>query len=122
MTMTILGTNTPPTALPDEIVLQEGSGATNVTALLLANDSDGDSNQTSTLALNGIALTNTTGSLKFTNGIVTYAPSVGLDLVAGQLANDRFLYIVRDQQGLTATSSATVTIIGVNDAPVATND
>src|SRR6185436_8099062 len=58
MTVTILGTNTPPTAVADEIVLQENAGATNVTALLLANDSDADTNQTASLVVNGIALTN----------------------------------------------------------------
>ncbi|MDF1751216.1 MAG: PKD domain-containing protein [Verrucomicrobiales bacterium] len=53
------------------------------------------------------------------NGGVTYDPNGQFDyLQAGESATDTFEYTVRDKFGLESTATVTVTINGVNDAPV----
>ena len=51
----------------------------------------------------------------------TGAPSAG-QLAPGETATDSFTYTVTDNNGLSSTKTATVTITGQNDAPVAVND
>ena len=40
----------------------------------------------------------------------------------GEQASESFTYTVADRGGLTSTAEVTVTVTGVNDAPVAAND
>jgi len=56
-------------------------------------------------------------------GTIQYDPNGAFaSLAAGQTAIDHFTYSVVDNNGASATQTATVTIIGQNDAPVANAD
>lgn len=56
------------------------------------------------------------------DGTFSYSPNGKFEsLAAGQTATDTFKYTVSDGQGGSATKTATVTITGANDAPLAQN-
>jgi Ca2+-binding RTX toxin-like protein len=104
--------NTPsggPTANPDTAVTDED---TPVTIDVLTNDSDPTSQP----------LTVTTATS--TNGTVTIRPDGRLDYTPNGNYNgpDTITYTVRDPDGNTATSTVTVTVRPVNDAPEANDD
>ena len=113
----------PPNAAPDAVndaaaVTEDQLGVINV----LTNDSTGGDVGDS-LTVSGVAATSSLGVALSVNanGTVNYnaAGSAYLQtLKAGQTITDSFTYTVTDQGGLTDTATATVTITGVNDAPV----
>ncbi len=55
-------------------------------------------------------------------GVVYSVDNAFQNLRAGQTATERFHYTMSDTAGALATNWVTVTVQGVNDAPVATND
>src|SRR5262249_46065128 len=69
--------------------------------------------------------TGTVGTVAFDAGTqtLTYSADAASQdaLAAGQTATDTFSYTVSDTQGATSTASVTVTVTGVNDAPVVAN-
>ncbi|WP_282340859.1 retention module-containing protein [Pseudomonas sp. PS02288] len=95
---------------------------------LLANDTDADGDTLTVTQINGSNLTSgaitlASGALLVAsaNGSFSYDPNGKFDgLKAGQVATDTFTYTVSDGHGGTDTATATITIIGTNDAPVAT--
>jgi VCBS repeat-containing protein len=59
------------------------------------------------------------------DGSFNYDPSTSKSLNGlsqGQTGKDSFAYTIRDPNGATSTATVSLTITGVNDAPVATND
>jgi VCBS repeat-containing protein len=91
------------------------------TANVLANDSDPDGPGTFT-----IVSFDTTGTLGLVthhgDGTFHYDPSGQFNhLLPGQTASDTFRYTIRDNDGATDTATVTVTVTGVNDAPVVIN-
>ena len=53
------------------------------------------------------------------DGTFSYDPNGQFDsLGLGQTATDTFAYTVADNHGASSTATATVTVIGQNDAPV----
>jgi VCBS repeat-containing protein len=108
----------PPVAGADAAVTSEDAP---VTFDLLANDSDPDGDA---LTLASVS----TGGLKGTvslgaGGAVTYRPGAEHQgLGAGESTTETFTYLVQDQALNTTRGTATVTITGVNDAPVASGD
>ncbi|HPI61099.1 VCBS domain-containing protein, partial [Zoogloea sp.] len=125
--------NDPPVAIAD-------TGSTDQNTLLskdaasgvLTNDSDidgGSLNVTSIsfgsgsgvpVASGGTTVNGAFGSLLIApNGSYTYTPGdAAKALVAGQSANDVFTYSVSDGNGGTATTTLTIQVNGLNDAPV----
>ena len=105
---------------------------TAVSGDVLANDTDPDQGDTRTVvSVNGSAaavgqtMTLASGARLTVNadGTFTYDPTGALDgLRAGQTAVDAFIYVMADGGGLTSSATATVTVTGVNDAPVAVAD
>ena len=99
---------------------------------LLANDSDPESDAISVTAVNGhqmvgnsITLTLGSGAEVKVNTDGTYLydeNSAFGSLGEGQTAQDSFTYDVTDSHGATSTATATITLSGVNDAPVAIAD
>jgi VCBS repeat-containing protein len=99
---------------------------------VLTNDSDidgGSLNVTSIsfgsgsgvpVASGGTTVNGAFGSLLIApNGSYTYTPGdAAKALVAGQSANDVFTYSVSDGNGGTATTTLTIQVNGLNDAPV----
>jgi uncharacterized repeat protein (TIGR01451 family) len=107
LVITVDAVNDPPVAQDDGLSAgEDGSGTTDV----LANDSDpnGDTlNVTSTTdPANGSVVDND-------DGTVTYTPDPDFN------GNDSFDYTVSDGRGGTDTATVAVTVISVNDAPVA---
>jgi VCBS repeat-containing protein len=118
--LAVINTNDAPIAANDGFALLENATTVNLSAAVLANDSDpdiGDSRR--------ISAVNTTGTLGTVNfdpisqSLVYAANGSAFDVLrAGATATDTFGYIVSDAAGATAMAAVTMTIAGVNDAPV----
>jgi len=121
VTVTVTGINDAPTAVADSAATDEDSP---VTIDVLGNDLDPDSG--AALVLVEVD----TASLFFDlpvsvepDGSVTFDPSGRLDLMPeGATVTDSFGYTMADEHGVTSSATVTVTITGVNDAPVAVDD
>lgn len=111
--------NSPPTAADDLVTVDENSQS-DLTADLLANDTDPDGD---TLTVTAIDDTGVLGAVSLSNGVVTYEATSFFDFLSvGDTAPDQFGYTVSDGKGGTDTAIVDVTINGVNDAPVAEPD
>ncbi len=127
ITLTITGVNDAPDAVDDAVVTDEDSAAG---GLLLENDDDvDDSDVIFVSAVNGVALSGTitlaSGALLDVTetGSFTYDPNGAFEtLASGEVATDGFEYTISDGNGGFDTASVTITIEGVNDAPVAVDD
>ncbi|MFP5246288.1 MAG: Ig-like domain-containing protein, partial [Thermoanaerobaculia bacterium] len=80
-----------------------------LTINVLANDTDPNGDALIVVSATGPTAVNADGTISYTP-----APNAN--------GTDTFTYVVRDPHGVTATGRVTVTIVAVNDAPVATND
>jgi VCBS repeat-containing protein len=119
VTMTITGVNDGPAAVADTGNAVEDGGA--VTVDVLANDTDVDAGDTKTLV--SVDATGTVGAISIVDGKVSYDPGAHFQsLGAGATATDTFSYTMKDSAGALSTASVTLTITGVNDAPVALAD
>lgn len=113
-------TNTPPVALADAINVSE-DGTTGVPAsVLLANDIDADGDGLIIQSING---SGSNGTVSLVDGDVRYTAGAAYQyLQAGETANDSFSYTVSDGKGGTSTANVTVTVLGANDGPTASDD
>lgn len=86
---------------------------------LLANDREFDGD---TIVITAVDATSTAGaSVSFDGTTVSYDPGAIFDSLAeGEVATDTFTYTVDDGLGGSDVATVTVTITGVNDAPVIT--
>jgi Bacterial Ig domain/Bacterial cadherin-like domain/RTX calcium-binding nonapeptide repeat (4 copies) len=121
-TITLTGVNDAPEAGNDTNATGENSP---VSGNVLANDADIDQGDTLTVsAVNGVTLAS--GALLTVNadGGYTYDPNGAFEsLGVNQTATDSFTYVANDSHGASSnTATATITITGVNDAPVAQAD
>jgi VCBS repeat-containing protein len=86
---------------------------------LLANDIDADNDS---LAVHSVSATSASGAVVTLSGTnITYDPThvTALQALAvGETATDTFDYTVSDGHGGTDTATVTLTVAGVNDAPV----
>lgn len=111
--------NQMPVAHDDSYLTDEDTPFT--TGNVMENDSDPDGDP---LGIESIDLTGTTGEVTNNgDGTFVYDPNSQFEyLAAGEIEGDTFQYTIADSQGLTATAVVTITINGVNDAPVALAD
>jgi VCBS repeat-containing protein len=120
VTVTILGPNTPPTAVNDNATTDE---ETSITINVLLNDDDFDGQA---IRLVGIDVTslNTRGKVIVSGNSVIYDPNDQFETLAfgGPQGIDKFTYRIADTQGGEAVGTVTVTINGVNDPPIGVND
>lgn len=118
VTLTVTGTNDAPVAVADTAAATEDAPA--VTGSVATNDSDVDAGTTLTYALAapvaGLTL-NANGTYSFDPSNAAYQP-----LAAGATQVVVANYTVSDGAGGTANSTLTITLTGVNDAPVAVAD
>jgi len=105
--------NDVPSADDDTVDATEDT-PTDVTAQLLANDTDADGD---TLAVSGVS-NPTGGSVDLTAGVVTFTPTADL---CGD-GQGSFDYDISDGHGGSDSASVTVDLTCVNDAPVAVDD
>ncbi len=141
VTINLTNANEGPAAVLDTATAIEaggtanGTAGTNPTGNVLTNDTDVDAGDTKTVAgvaagvvgsasTNvGLAVNGSYGSITIVaNGTYTYtvnnSNATVQALAVGQSINDVFTYTMQDAGGLTSTTQITVTIQGVNDAPV----
>jgi VCBS repeat-containing protein len=135
LTVTVTGTNDAPVAVADVAAVTEDAESNPVSGNVLTNDSDVDSTDTHTVSAvtggtdNGMTITKvgTYGTLVITKatGDYTYTLANGQAnvqaLADGQQVSDVFTYTNSDNHGGSSSSTLTVTITGVNDAPVVTS-
>ncbi|MBR0869030.1 tandem-95 repeat protein [Bradyrhizobium tropiciagri] len=114
-TVTIHGENDAPVAAAITGAANEDTGNP---VSLTASWTDIDAGDTHTF---GVDTTGTLGTvISLGNGTFSYDPNGKFEsLKAGATATDVFHYAVTDGSGATSTQTATVTITGQNDAPVA---
>ncbi len=93
--------------------------------LTVASFRTGGTEGSGTAGTLGAALTGTYGQLTLNaNGSYTYVAnqSAADDLDAGDVVTDSFNYTVSDSNGGTDIATIVITVVGVNDAPVAVDD
>ncbi|HEY0132285.1 MAG TPA: Ig-like domain-containing protein, partial [Allosphingosinicella sp.] len=120
----LIEANGAPVAQNDALTLAENAGKTEITSVLLANDSDADGDSLIVSAVQAVSAQGAAVSIG-PDGKVSYdAGSIFADLDNGETATDSFTYTITDGNGHVSTATATVTITGVgqNTAPVAVND
>ncbi len=119
VTLVITGTDDPVIAVDDAVAVKSNAVAV---VDVRANDVDRDGADTFTVvsiddsAARGSAMINA-------DGTISYVPGSAFDyLRAGETATDTLVYTVRDKTGNVSTAMLTVTVVGVDDAPVAFAD
>ncbi len=117
MTVTVNPVNDPPTARDDSYSTSQGS---DVSGNVLDNDSDVDDSNLSASLQNGPS----NGDLNLNgNGSFTFDPDGDFRSVgAGESNTVSFDYTASDGNGGTDQATATITVNGTNDTPVANND
>jgi VCBS repeat-containing protein len=126
--VTITGVNDAPVANDDTGTTNEDTNLVVAAPGVLANDTDVDVEPLTVAEINGVAasvgtaVTLASGATVTLNadGSFTYTPSPahqGLD--TGESATDSFTYAASDGTALSNNATVTITITGVNDAPVA---
>jgi VCBS repeat-containing protein len=120
----ITAANAVPVAVNDALTLVETAGAANVTATLLANDSDAEGSVLKVSAVQGVSAKGATVTLTPEGQVIYDAGEIFAALNDGETATDTFTYTITDAAGLTSTATATVTINGFsqNAAPAAADD
>jgi len=134
MSITITGLDdTPPQAVEDQNTTDEDTVlSVDAASGVLGNDLDPDGDDTLTvIAVNGDgeAVGNTITLLSGAqltlnaDGSYDYDPNSQFDYLAfGESVTDTFSYTVSDDQDGTDTAKVTITVAGVNDAPMANDD
>ncbi len=123
ITMRVTGANDAPIAADDGGVgFTTDEDSAFVTASILANDADPDGSDS--VAFSALDGTKAAGLVVGNgDGTITYDPDGRFEsLGAGQTATDVVTYTVTDSLGALDTGIVTITISGVNDAPVALAD
>jgi VCBS repeat-containing protein len=113
VTITVLPLNDAPVANDDAYTILEDTTLAISAAGILTNDFDVDGNSLTALLVSNVAH----GSLTFSNdGAFVYTPSLSYTGV------DVFAYRVTDGALTSSVATVTITILPVNDRPVAVND
>ncbi len=121
----VFGINGTPKAVDDSYVTDEDTILQTVIPGVLANDTDEETGSSLTVfSADTISAFGATVAVS-ADGSFTYDPNVSLTLNSlqdGVVLIDTFLYSVQDANGAMDSAAVTLSITGVNDAPVATDD
>ena len=105
--------NTPPVAGDDVYTVDEDTVLTVATPGVLGNDTDADGDALTAVLVGDV----TNGTLTLdTDGSLTYTPD------ANYFGGDSFTYIANDGTDDSTTATANITVLPVNDPPVAVDD
>ncbi|WP_345193225.1 Ig-like domain-containing protein [Kistimonas scapharcae] len=127
VTITITGNNDAPVAVVDA---ESTAANATLTVDVLANDTDVDSSDSSAnFSLDNVSITGITdsagtrttagGSVSIVGNQLQFNPGSDFSyLAAGESATVTVSYTMSDDEGLESTATATITVNGVNDAPV----
>jgi len=117
-TVTITGTNDGPVAVADTGAMTENA---TLTLDVLANDTDVDDGHAFTLV--SAAAPTGKGTAGIMGNQLVFTPGSAFDYLAqGATEVVTLSYSMQDEHGATSSSTATITITGTNDAPVAAAD
>ncbi|MCY2986728.1 MAG: Ig-like domain-containing protein [Planctomycetota bacterium] len=118
VTVTVTAVNDPPVAGNDSLTTAEGIAVTVPVAALLFNDRAGPSNESGqTVRIVAMQFVSAYGSVTYNSTQVTYTPNANFHGV------DQFTYTIDDGDLLsTALGTVTVTVVGVNKPPTASDD
>ncbi len=131
VTITINGVNDAPVAVNDTGSTDEDTNLTVAAPGVLGNDTDADAETITVARVNGLTasvgteITLGSGAKVTLNadGSYTYKPNGAFEgLDTGETATDSFTYKASDGTAESNAATVTITINGVNDAPVAVND
>jgi VCBS repeat-containing protein len=123
VTITLVGAdNQSPIAADDGYTTNENAPLSIDAPGLLTNDTDADVDDL--LRVTAVDLTGTVGNVVWApDGSFEYDPDGQFDhLAAGDTATDSFGYTLSDGQGGNDTATVTITITGINNAPIAVDD
>jgi len=113
VTITVVPVNDAPVANPDSYTTNEDTALTVAAPGVLANDTDVDGNALTAALVTGPA----SGTLTLnTNGAFTYTPNANFN------GTDSFTYRANDGTTTSGPATVTITVVPVNDAPVANAD
>ena len=127
-TITVTGTNDDPVASADT---QTGHENQTLTIDVLANDTDVDHNDdTSNFSLDSVQIIDGDGNplsgqgtVSVVNNQLQFVPGSDFDSLAnGESTTVTVRYVMSDNEGATSESTATITVTGTNDDPVASAD
>jgi VCBS repeat-containing protein len=132
LTFNVTGQNDAPVAMADTASISEDALPNTVIGNVLTNDTDVDIGDLHTVSAvtggtdNGTTITKvgTYGTLVITKATGGYTYTLGSSaqaLTQGQQVNDVFTYTNSDNHGGSNSSTLTVTVTGVNDAPFITS-
>ncbi|MCU4177400.1 Ig-like domain-containing protein, partial [Carboxylicivirga sp. N1Y90] len=111
VTITISAQDDAPVAIADSYETNEDES---ITMDVLSNDSDDDNNiNLSSLKIDTEA---TNGTLEITDNKIRYTPDADFN------GNDSFTYEICDDTDLCAIAQVNITVIAINDAPIAVDD
>lgn len=114
VTISVVAVNDAPSVVADAASTNED---TSVEINVLANDSDSDGSIDATTVEIENSPTNGDVSVNNTTGLITYTPDTNF------FGTDSFAYSVADNEGgRSGSATVEITIISINDAPVAAND
>ena len=131
VTITVTGTNDTPVAVVDT---ESTAANTTLTVDVLANDTDVDSSDSSTnFSLDNVNITGITdsagtrttagGTVSIVGNQLQFNPGSDFTyLAAGESATVTVSYTMSDDEGLESTTTATITVNGVNDGPTASDN
>ena len=126
--ITVTGTNDAPVANADT---QTGHENETLTIDVLANDTDADHNDgPSSFSLDSVQIVDGDGnpldghgSVSIVNNQLQFVPGGDFDSLAeGESTTVTVRYVMSDDSGATSESTASITVTGTNDAPVANAD
>ena len=112
VTVTVNPVNDPPVAAGDSASTNEDTTLTLSASYLLANDTDIDGDILSVTSVQGASH----GSVSLVSGTVRFVPAVNFNGAAS------FTYTISDGHGGSSTATVSVTVVPVNDPPVANAD
>nr|WP_246506578.1 Ig-like domain-containing protein [Kistimonas asteriae] len=127
-TITVTGTNDDPVASADT---KTGHENETLTIDVLANDTDVDHNDgPANFSLDSVQIVDGDGNplsgqgtVSVVNNQLQFVPGSDFDsLASGESATVTVRYVMSDDEGAESTSTATITVTGTNDAPVATDN
>ncbi len=104
--------NNPPVATSDSLTASEGTPVSLSPATLLGNDTDPDGDPLTITSVQGA----TNGTVAVIGGNVVFTPAPGYSGPAS------FTYTISDGKGGTSTATVNLTVLPVNDPPVAVDD
>ncbi|MDP2694049.1 MAG: Ig-like domain-containing protein, partial [Gallionella sp.] len=124
VSVTATGVNDGPQANGDSATMGEDAPQTTLTAAsLLANDIDPDTGDALSIAgFDSITALGNTASMDAAGNLVFDIGERYQSLAQGEILTDTFSYTITDTAGATSAAQVSMTIAGLNDAPVAVVD